>query len=85
MTQVELLTKDDLENLRLRLLEDLMRMLEPKKKVVRDWIKSAEVRRILNISHGSLQNLRVNGMLNPRKIGGTYYYRTEEVEALFKS
>lgn len=84
MAQIDLITKDDLEYLRIRMMEDFRKLLEPKKKVLKEWIKGNEVRRILNISPGSLQNLRINGQLHPKKIGGTWYYKTEEIENLFE-
>ncbi|MCH7402255.1 helix-turn-helix domain-containing protein [Belliella kenyensis] len=84
MTKIELITKKDLEELRLQLLEDLERLLKPKEKEQKDWVKSDEVRRILKISPGSLQNLRIRGLLNPKKIGGSYYYQKKEIENLFK-
>ncbi|MCH7415239.1 helix-turn-helix domain-containing protein [Belliella sp. R4-6] len=86
MTKIELITKEDLEELRLQLLEDLQELLKlkPKEKDQRDWVKSDEVRRMLKISPGSLQNLRIRGLLNPKKIGGSYYYQSKEIENLFK-
>ncbi|SIT10371.1 helix-turn-helix domain-containing protein [Belliella pelovolcani] len=84
MIQVDLITKKDLDELRLKIFEDLQKLLSPKKQEVKDWLKSGEVRKILQISAGSLQNLRINGFLNPKKIGGTYYYRKAEIEKLFK-
>ncbi|GAB2610029.1 helix-turn-helix domain-containing protein [Belliella aquatica] len=83
MTKIELITKEDLEMLRHQILEDLKVFFIPKKKVVKEWMKSGEVRKMLNVSASSLQNMRINGLLKPKKIGGTYYYRTAEVQALF--
>jgi hypothetical protein len=39
---------------------------KPEKK----WLKSSEVKKMLGISPGTLQNLRINGMLPFTKIGG---------------
>jgi Helix-turn-helix domain len=41
------------------------------------WLKSYEVKKILNISTGTLQNLRSNGTLPHTKIGGLIYYDAE--------
>ncbi|MBW3470381.1 helix-turn-helix domain-containing protein [Arthrospiribacter ruber] len=84
MASFDFITKEDLEMLRVQLMNDFRKLIEPKKKVLKEWIKGNEVRKILSISPGSLQNLRINGLLNPKKIGGTWYYRTEEIEALFE-
>jgi len=50
----------------------------------RTWLKSAEVRRLLGISPGTLQNLRVNGSLPFRKIGGTIYYKLSDIHRLME-
>ncbi len=38
------------------------------------WLKSYEVKKLMNISTGTLQNLRANGTLPHSKIGGSIYY-----------
>lgn len=46
------------------------------------WLKSSEVRKLLKISPGTLQNLRINGTLNYNRIGGTIYYKYEEIDKM---
>ena len=50
----------------------------------RAWLKSYEVRKLLGISAGTLQNLRVNGTLPYTKIGGLMYYRFEDIQKLME-
>lgn len=80
--EIEILTKDDLEVFGQKLLLDLMEMLkrnEPEKK----YLRSKEVRKLLGgISSGTLQNLRIKGLLKPTKVEGVFYYRMSEVAAL---
>ena len=80
---VELVTKNDLDNLRDSLLKELRAMMGsvPASK---KWLKSSEVREILGCSPGTLQNLRVNGTLEYTKIGGTIYYSSDSVNAVFE-
>jgi hypothetical protein len=81
---VEVITKDDLQVFRLQLLEDLKQLLsavQPEEKP--EWLKSGEVRKILKVSPGTLQNLRVNGKLHPKKISGSWYYSLPEIKSLF--
>ncbi|WP_405565708.1 helix-turn-helix domain-containing protein [Polaribacter sp. Asnod6-C07] len=47
---------------------------QPKK-----WLKSSEVKALLRISPGTLQNLRINGTLTYTKIGGIIFYSYEEI------
>jgi hypothetical protein len=42
--------------------------------VSKKWLKSKEVRELLQISSGTLQNLRVRGVLEFTRIGGTLFY-----------
>ncbi|HMV08181.1 MAG TPA: helix-turn-helix domain-containing protein [Cyclobacteriaceae bacterium] len=49
------------------------------------WLKSSEVKKLLGISTGTLQNLRINGTLSYSKIGGTAYYDYDEIAKLLKN
>jgi len=76
---IKIVTPEDLENFRIKLLEDIRKMLEPVKKPLPSKIKSSEVKRLLAISSGKLHTLKVSGVLKSVKIGGTYYYDYSEV------
>lgn len=82
--EVDIITKKDLEAFRRTLVLEIKELLEPHAQEKGEWLKSAEVRDILQVSPGSLQNLRIHGKLNPVKIGGVYYYKRAEVNALFE-
>lgn len=83
---VEILTKEDLQQFRFQLLEDLKNMLQhSEQRAEKKWLRSSEVRKLLNISPGTLQNLRVNGKLHPSKIGGIMYYSHDEIERLLNN
>lgn len=78
-----IITPEDLQNFRRELLEDIRKLLAqvqsaPPKK----WLKSSELRKILPVSAGTLQNLRVNGTLPYTKIGGVIFYDYDDVEKL---
>jgi hypothetical protein len=82
---MEIVTKEDLQAFRIQLLDDLKRMFGNKAMDTpsQEWVKSAEARKILKASPGTLQNLRVTGKLNPVKIAGTWYYNSLEIASLF--
>jgi len=83
--QVEIITKEDLEMFRIQLLRDISELLKPAQaEPQKEWLKSSEVRKILRVSAGTLQNLRVTGKLKPSKINGTYYYRSKEITNLLE-
>lgn len=80
---IEILTKEDLQLFRMQLLEDIKVLLSDKTST-KKWLRSSEVRKILQISSGTLQNLRINNTLHPVKISGTWYYSISEIDKLFE-
>lgn len=76
--QLELITKKDFQDLKLELIDELKKFLNPVQEQ-KEWLKSADVMRMLNCSPGTLQNLRVNGTLPFTKMGGTIYYSRKDV------
>ena len=79
---VEVVTKEDLQAFRLQLISDMKELFLPKHSTTKDWLRSSEVRKLLNISPGTLQGFRVNGKLKPSKIGGIHFYRYSDIEKL---
>ncbi|RZJ71729.1 helix-turn-helix domain-containing protein [Flavobacterium sp.] len=79
---IEVITREDLYEFRNILLEEIRTLLEGRNNPQQKWIKSPDVRKIFNISRGTLQNLRLNGTLPYTKIGGIIYYDVNEVELL---
>ena len=77
---VEIITREDLNEFRSLLLTDLKEIFNAKEKPQKQWLKSSEVRKLLNISPGTLQNFRINGTLSYTKIGGTIYYAYNDLE-----
>ena len=48
------------------------------------WLKSYQVKKLLNISTGTLQNLRSNGTLPFTRIGGLIYYDADEINKMLE-
>lgn len=82
---IEVITREDLNEFRTLLLADLKEILQTKTQLTKQWLKSNEVRKLLNISPGTLQNLRVNGTITYTKIGGILYYSNSDLEKLLES
>lgn len=83
--KVELITREDLEVFKKELLQEIRRNTpHPRKSAEepKEWLKSYEVRKLLGISAGTLQNLRLNETLPYTKIGGLMYYRYEDIRRL---
>jgi DNA-binding transcriptional MerR regulator len=81
---IEILTKEDLNQFHKSLLEDIKEILKGKNQQSKKWLKSTEVRKLLNISPGTLQNLRINGTLTYTKVGGIIYYSDLDIEKLLE-
>lgn len=81
----ECVTMEDLQGFRIQLLNDLKQLfpVAKEKAASEEWLRSGEVRKILKVSHGTLQNLRIAGKLNPVKISGSWRYLNSEVQSLF--
>jgi hypothetical protein len=79
----QLVTLADLEKFRVTLMMDIKLMLEGHLgRTSKRWLKSYEVRKMLNISGGTLQTLRNNGKLPYTKIGGLIYYDAVEIDQI---
>ena len=80
----EYVTKDDLRQYSLMIIDEI-RKLKPeiKKDDEVEWLKSRAARKMLTMSAGSLQNLRVTGRVRFKKILGSYYYNRTDLLKLF--
>lgn len=81
---IEIVTKQDLNEFRTLLLNDFKEILQTKPQQNKPWLKSSEVRKLLAISPGTLQTLRINKTLSYTKIGGIIYYAHLDIEKLLE-
>lgn len=82
---IDIVTTEDLRQLKVELLKEIRELLQVKETGGnKQWLKSSEVRKLLNISPGTLQNLRINGTLRYTKIGGMMYYRLEDINKMLE-
>ena len=84
----EQITKDDLIQFGRMLINEISSMMKEDYKRERDnpdpeWLKSRGARKILDISAGSLQNLRITGKVRYKKVMGSYYYNKADLLGLF--
>jgi len=80
---VELITKQDFITMKTELINELKNLFQ-KPLDQKQWMKSADVMKMLQCSPGTLQNLRINGTLPFTKIGGTTYYAYNDVMNLLE-
>ncbi|WP_167343101.1 helix-turn-helix domain-containing protein [Nonlabens sp. SY33080] len=80
-----IITTDDLREFKLELLEDLKELIkQPAQSKKKKYLKSAEVMELLQVSPGTLQNLRINGTLPYSKIGGIIFYDADEIHRIIQ-
>jgi len=79
---VEIVTKEDLEVFRLQILKDIEQLIGGKSQENKAWLRCNEVRKLLNVSGGTLQNMRISGKLRSHKVGGIHFYRFSDIEAM---
>lgn len=79
---VELLTREDFKALDEKMDKILEVLSSKNKSEPGEWLKSAEVKAILNCSDATLKNYRDSGSLPYSKIEGTYYYQRSQVDNL---
>jgi hypothetical protein len=77
---VQILTTDDLQLFKSELFTELKAILKTDSPPIKKWLKSDEVKKILKVSPGTLQTLRINGTLQYTKIGGIIYYDYEHIQ-----
>lgn len=83
--KVELVTKEDLQEFKTELFTELKKLIPPNgKEAAKTWLKSREVRKMLEISPGKLHALRVSKQLPFVRLGGVIYYDWEDVVGLFE-
>ncbi|MFC0779983.1 DNA-binding protein [Flavobacterium sp. HJSW_4] len=84
----EFITKDDLRQFGLLMTDTIRNAVAEAfnaENIVREpeWLKSKAVRRMLDISAGSVQTLRTSQKVRFKKVLGSYYYNREDIQKLF--
>lgn len=83
----EQVTKDDLRQFGLLIIGEVRKLIQSdagkKHDLHPEWLKSRVVRKLLDMSAGSLQNLRVTGKVRFKKVLGSYYYSKTDIMGLF--
>ena len=81
--QIEILTREELQRFKSELIDEIKQTIRTDEMVTnKQFLRSSEVRKLLKISSGTLQNLRIKGILPSEKIGGIFYYAHADIEQL---
>lgn len=81
----QIITKEDLDQFKVELLDEFSKMLHSSEsRKEKKWLKSYEVREMLGISPGTLQNMRLNGTLPYTKVGGLIFYDLDDIQRMLE-
>ena len=81
----EIVNTDDLREFKIELLEDIKNLLSTASGTSnKKYLKSSEMKKMLKVSTGTLQTLRINGTLPYTKIGGIIFYDADEIAKVMK-
>lgn len=81
---LQILTKDDLQQFKTELFVELKTLIAESPNQPKKWLKSYEVRELLGISPGTLQNMRQTGTLTASKIGGLMFFNYDDIVKLME-
>ncbi len=82
----QLITIKDLNTFKSELLVEIKEILhDPEHSTHQKWLRSRDVRKLLGISPGTLQNMRINGSLPYTKVGGVIFYQWNDIDAMIES
>ncbi|SOD19775.1 helix-turn-helix domain-containing protein [Pedobacter xixiisoli] len=77
MKTTDIATKADIEELMNAVQQLKTLIIAPK--LEQKYLRSSDVKKLLNISDSSLQRLRISNTLPSKKINGTWFYKYEDV------
>ena len=81
----DIITTEDLARFKTDLLEEIRKIvLQRQTQPMRKWLKSHEVMKLLTISPGTLQHLRVSGVLPFTKIGAVIFYDYDDIQKMLE-
>jgi hypothetical protein len=81
----QLVTLADLEKFKEQILSEMRRLLSGgSTQLSKQWLKSREVRKLLDVSPGKLHAMRASRQLTFMRIGGVIYYDRKDIDKMFE-
>ncbi|MCM5663650.1 helix-turn-helix domain-containing protein [Galbibacter mesophilus] len=81
-----IITTDDLYQFKMELMEEIKELFQSQSgNPTKKWLRSPEVMKLLGVSPGTLQNMRINGTLPYTKVGGILYYDYQEIKNVLEN
>jgi len=81
----QIITTDDLREFKIELLDDIKNLITTSVEMTnKRYLKSPDLMKMLKVSSGTLQTMRINGSLPYTKIGGIIFYDRDEISKVMK-
>src|SRR4051794_18049439 len=81
----QIITTEDLVVFKQELLTEFEKLFKSySTQTPKRWLKAHQVRKLLNISTGTLQTLKSNGILPYTKIGGVHFFDYEDIQRVLQ-
>lgn len=82
-----IITKNDLDTFKRDLIDVFQQLSETSQAntgITKRWLRTNEVAEYLSLSPTQIHNLKAEGKLHCRKLGGTNYYDKKQIDNLLK-
>ena len=79
--KLDLITSADLEIFKTELIAEI-RNLNSNRNESKQWLRTADVMKMLGLSAGSVQSLRMTSKLPYTKVNGTLFYKREDIDKM---
>ena len=75
-------TLADLDRMKAEIIQAFKDATQTRAQTGKKWLRSKEVRELLNLSSTTLQTMRIKGDIPYTKIGGIIYYPADEIQTI---
>jgi len=79
MASIIVISKEDFDQFKKELIDEIKQLIQPSIKNKTKWLRSSDVREMLNISDSTLQTFRINGTIPAYKLDSTWFYKYDEI------
>lgn len=79
MASIIVISKEDFDLFKKELIDEIRQIIQPSIKNKIQWLRSSDVKEMLNISDSTLQTFRINGIIPAYKLDSTWFYKYDEI------
>lgn len=84
MASIIVISKEDFDQFKKEQMDEIRQIIQPSIGNKTKWLRSSDVREMLNISDSTLQTFRINGTIPGYKLDSTWFYKYDEIVAVLE-